>query len=69
MKAVEFTTALGPEPVLAIPREIAAQLPREGNARVIILTSEDSEEAEWRRGAYEQFVREDPPEDSVYKSS
>ncbi len=66
MKAVEFTAVLGPEPVLTIPSEIAAQLPKQGNARVIILTSEDSEEAEWRMGAYEQFVREDPPEDSVY---
>jgi hypothetical protein len=66
MKAVEFTTSLGPEPVLNIPRDVAAQLPKEGNARVIILTGEDSEEVEWRRGVYEQFVREDPPEDAVY---
>ncbi len=68
MKAVEFTTKLGAEPVLTIPGEIAAQLPKEGHARVIILTGDDSEEAEWRRGAYEQFVREDPPEDAVYDS-
>lgn len=66
MKAVEFTAALGAEPVLIIPREIAAQLPKQGNARVIILMGEDSEEVEWRMASYEQFVREDPPEDSIY---
>ncbi len=64
MKAVEFTTALGPEPIVKIPGEIAARLPKEGHARVIILTGDDSDESEWHRGAYQQFVREDAVYDS-----
>jgi hypothetical protein len=68
MKAVEFTTELKGSNVLEVPLEVAAQLPKAGRARVIILTSEENEEAEWRRGAYEQFLREDPPEDTIYEN-
>ena len=66
MHAVEFTAELGDQPVVRIPQEIAARLPKTGRARVIILTADDQKDAEWRAGAYEQFLREDPPEDSVY---
>jgi len=68
MHAVEFTTQLGEQPVVAIPQEVAAQLPKSGEARIIILTVEDSDDERWRKGAYEQFTREDAPEDSVYDS-
>jgi hypothetical protein len=27
---------------------------------------ENPDDAEWRSAAYEQFVREDPPEDAIY---
>jgi len=66
MKAVEFTTELSGSPLLQIPSEAAAQLPKSGKARVIVLTDDD--EAEWRSGAYAQFMREDPPEDAIYDS-
>lgn len=66
MQAVEFTTELGAEPVVSIPAEIAARLPKAGQARVIILTADHAEDAVWQRGAYEQFMREDASEDSVY---
>jgi hypothetical protein len=68
MNAVEFTTELKGEAVLKIPSEIAARLPKSGRARVIVLTNGDEEDTEWRAAAYEQFLREDPPEDSVYDS-
>jgi len=29
--------------------------------------NDDSGDSEWRSAAYEQFLREDPPEDSVYE--
>jgi len=41
MKAVEFTTDMSGAAALPIPREIAAQLPQSGRARVIVLTEED----------------------------
>jgi hypothetical protein len=33
---------------------------------VIVLTNEENEETEWRLKTYEQFLREDPPEDAIY---
>ena len=66
MHAVEFNTELGENPVVTIPREIAAQLPKAGNARIIILTADDPDETHWRIGAYEQFMRDDSPDDAVY---
>ena len=66
MNAVEFTTQLTADPVLTIPHEVAARLPKSGRAKIIVLTGDDSAEAEWRRGAYEQFMRDDAPEDAVY---
>jgi hypothetical protein len=68
MNAVEFTTELNGAAVLPILREIAARLPRAGKARVIVLTAGDTEEAEWRAGAYEQFMRDDSAEDTIYES-
>jgi len=68
MNAVEFTTELGEQPVVTIPKEVAAQLPKSGQARIIILTAEEPEDAQWRSGAYEQFMRDDAPEDAVYDS-
>jgi hypothetical protein len=66
MQAVEFTIELGANRVVTIPEEIAAQLPEVGRARVIILTGDDSEDAQWRAGAYQQFTGDDSPEDAVY---
>jgi hypothetical protein len=65
MRAVEFTIELSAKPLMEIPRDVAAQLPVSGNARVIILTSDDADEEQWL-GAYEQFCRDDSPEDFVY---
>ncbi|HUF63962.1 MAG TPA: hypothetical protein VMN36_17920 [Verrucomicrobiales bacterium] len=68
MNAVEFTTELTDSGMLRIPAEAAAQLPTTGRARVIILTDDRGDDAEWRSGAYAQFLREDTPEDAVYDS-
>ena len=59
MSAVEFTTELNGTDRLEIPSEVSAQLPKSGRARVIVLTDEDEDEAEWRAVAYEQFLRDD----------
>jgi hypothetical protein len=68
MNAVEFTTELHGGAALPIPSEIAARLPKTGKARVIVLTAGDTEEADWRAGAYEQFMRDDSAEDAIYES-
>jgi len=66
MQAVEFTTELGEQPIVTIPQDVAARLPKAGHARVIILTGDDPEEAGWQNRAYQQFTRDDSPEDSIY---
>jgi hypothetical protein len=67
MNAVEFTTELSGTAVLQIPSDAAAQLPKTGKVRVILLTGEeDTNDADWRSAAYEQFMRDEPPEDAIY---
>ncbi|MBI5387953.1 MAG: hypothetical protein HZA90_25095 [Verrucomicrobia bacterium] len=66
MNAIEFTTQLGPEPVLTIPKEAAEQLPKSGTARIIVLTADENDDAGWQKAAYEHFLRDDPPEDAIY---
>lgn len=66
MRAVEFTIELKGERVVPIPEEVAAELPKTGVARVIILTGDQAEDAQWQRAAYRQFVRDDAPEDAIY---
>ena len=68
MNAVEFTTELSGTAVLQIPSAAAARLPKTGKVRVILLTNEEPDEAAWRAATYQQFLREDPPEDAVYDS-
>lgn len=68
MKALEFTTELSGGGILRIPAEVAVQLPKAGWARVIVLTGENNDEVEWRRAAYEQFLRDDHPDDAIYES-
>jgi hypothetical protein len=68
MNAVEFITELTDSGLLRIPAEVAARLPKAGRVRIIVLTEDQAEDAEWRLGAYDQFLRDDPPEDSVYDS-
>jgi hypothetical protein len=68
MNAVEFTTELSDSAILKIPSDAAAQLPKSGKARVIVLTDDGGGEREWRRATYEQFLRDDAPEDAIYDS-
>ena len=64
MRQIEFDTELQDKPFLSVPQEVAAQLPKSGHAKVILLV--DAEDEEWQAAAYEQFMRENSSEDSVY---
>jgi hypothetical protein len=66
MRQIEFDTELQDKPFLAMPEEVAAQLPKSGRAKVILLVAEDAEDEEWQAAAYEQFMRKNSSEDSVY---
>jgi hypothetical protein len=66
MHTVEFVTELSEQPLVSIPKDVAAQLPKSGQARIIIVTGNDPDDDAWRSAAYEQFMRDDAPEDSIY---
>jgi DNA-binding LacI/PurR family transcriptional regulator len=54
--------------MLSILQEFAEQLPKKGRARIIVLTGELTGDADWRLGAYQQFLRDDSLEDAIYDS-
>lgn len=66
MRAVEFLIELKGESLVNIPEGVVAELPKTGVARVIILTDERAEDTQWQRGTYQQFLRDDAPEDAIY---
>ncbi|HEV7927605.1 MAG TPA: hypothetical protein VGR14_19795 [Verrucomicrobiae bacterium] len=68
MNAVEFVTELNGANVLTIPSEFAAQLPKVGKARILILIEQLTDDEEWRAADYEQFLRDDPAKDAIYDS-
>ena len=68
MSTIKFETELHGDSVLPLPPEIVAQLPKSGTATVVLLVSDDEEDQAWQRLAYEQFIRDDDEEDSIYDS-
>jgi len=65
MSPIEFQTELTGQSSLSLPPEVLAQLPKSGRATVVVLV-QDGEDAVWRSAAYEQFLRDDDPQDAVY---
>ena len=66
MSSIEFETEWHGEPILTLPPEVAAQLPKSGRATVVVLVQDDQEDQEWRLASYEQFMKYDSSEDAVY---
>lgn len=51
MTAIEFTAELTDSPVLAIPADVSARLPKSGRVRVLMLTDDESAaDAAYARG-------------------
>jgi hypothetical protein len=46
MRQIEFDTELQDKPFLAVPPEVAAQLPKSGRAKVILMLADDTEDKE-----------------------
>ena len=67
MNAVEFTIELDGDPSLSLPRDVADKLPKSGTARILVLTDDHSDPG-WQSAAYQQFLRDDSPEDEVYQA-
>jgi hypothetical protein len=66
MHAIEFEANLSGKKAIAIPREAADQLASVGKAKVIILFDSEAGDPAWRKAAYEHFMKDDEPEDSIY---
>jgi hypothetical protein len=52
--------------VLVLPPEVIERLPKSGRATVVLLVQGDEEDQQWSQAAYQQFMRDDAPEDAVY---
>jgi hypothetical protein len=68
MTPIEFETELRGESTLPLPPDVAARLPKSGRATVVLLVQDDADDEEWRRAAYEQFMKDDAPDDAIYDS-
>jgi hypothetical protein len=66
MSAIEFETELRGDSTLALPPDVVARLPKSGRATVVVHVQDDSEDTEWRKASYEEFLKDDGPEDAVY---
>ena len=65
-KSMEFEAELTGGRTLTLPPEIAAALPSKEKVTILVLVGEDSEDAAWRKAAYEQFLCDDSDDDAVY---
>ena len=66
MNAIEFETELRGDMTLSLPPDVAERLPKSGRVTVVVLVPDDIEDEQWRRAAYEQFMKDDGPDDAVY---
>ena len=66
MSTIEFETELRGDSTLALPPEVVERLPKSGRVTVVVLVPDDPEDEQWRRAAYEQFMKDDGPEDAIY---
>jgi hypothetical protein len=67
MNSIEFESELRGDGTLTLPPEVAERLPKSGRVTVVVLVPDDDHEDHlWRRAAYEQFVKDDDPDDNVY---
>ena len=57
MKALEFRASINADSTLAVPPEIAAQLPQGLAVRVLLLLPEADDNKEWAELTAEQFLQ------------
>jgi hypothetical protein len=66
MNSIEFEAELSGDCTLAVPPEIAKRLPTSGRVTVVLFVPDDEEDDQWRRAAYEQFMKDDDPDGAIY---
>ncbi len=67
MKAVEFESSVTQEGKIALPPEIAAEIPMGEQLRVVVMWEPSSSDPAWRSAARRKFEEAYCPEDAVYE--
>jgi hypothetical protein len=67
MRAVEFISTINEDRSIAVPSEVAAQLPTgQQPLRVLLLVPDDDEDREWSQLTAEQFFAGYDDTDAIY---
>ena len=67
MKAVEFESFVAPGGHIALPPEIASEIPPGEQLRVVVMWDASSSDLAWRTAARQRFEAAYFPEDAVYE--
>jgi len=67
MKAVEFESTVAPGGQIALPPEIASEIPPGEQLRVVLMWDPSSLDTAWREAGRERFEAAYSPEDAVYE--
>ena len=67
MKAVEFRSTVTPGGQIAVPPEVARQIPAGEQLQVVVLWETPNLDAAWRAAGRQRFEAAYAPEDSVYE--
>ena len=67
MKALEFESNLTREGSIALPSDLAAQIPVGEQLRIVVMWEPSSGDSAWQSAAREKFEAAYCPEDAVYE--
>jgi len=67
MKAVEFESTVAPGGHIALPPEVASEIPLGEQLRVVVMWDASSSDPAWRAAGRQRFEAAYSPEDAVYE--
>lgn len=67
MKAVEFESTIAPGGQIALPPEIASEIPAGEPVRVVVMWESSNFDGAWRSAGRQRFEAAYSPEDAVYE--
>jgi hypothetical protein len=67
MKAVEFESTITPEGQIALPPEVAREIPSGEHLRVVVMWPPSDPDEAWRLAGLRRFEAAYCPEDAVYE--
>ena len=66
MPVWEFQSHLTPNKTIAVPQDVASQLQPSESVRVVLVTGENGDDADWKRMTAEQFLKGYASSDDIY---